>query len=70
MDIWKYIGELYEEKRRLDKLIASLEEMQDNPLRPAQQPRRRGRKPGMTEDERRAVSERMKRYWSERRENK
>lgn len=67
MDYWKYIQELYEEKRRLDKLIESLEVLQSHQLGQPPARSRRGRKPGMPEDERRRVSERMKQYWAQRR---
>lgn len=68
MDLYKAIRELYEERARLDRVIASLEELQragreqnhDEP------PPRRGRK-AMDEEERRQVSKRMKQYWAERR---
>jgi hypothetical protein len=69
MNINKAIRELYEEKKRLDRVIASLEEMQrsgtalPSGLLPE---RRRGRK-SMDPQARREVSERMKRYWDARR---
>jgi hypothetical protein len=69
MDLYKAIQELYLEKERLERVIASLEELQRTasafPETPAQ-PRRRGRK-SMTSKERLEVSERMKRYWAARR---
>jgi hypothetical protein len=67
MDLWKYINELYEEKRRLDKLIESLEVLHTRQKGHEAPLARRGRKPGMPADERRQVSERMKKYWAERR---
>jgi hypothetical protein len=67
MDLWKYINELYEEKRRLDKLIDSLEVLQTHQRSQPGGRSRRGRKPGMPDEERQLVSERMKRYWAERR---
>ncbi len=68
MNINKAIRELYEEKRRLDRVIASLEEMQRNAgahglVIPE---KRRGRK-SMDLQARKEVSERMKRYWDARR---
>lgn len=68
MNINNAIRELYEEKRRLDRVIASLEEMQRNAAVPgAPLPeKRRGRK-SMDLLARREVSERMKRYWEARR---
>jgi hypothetical protein len=68
MNINKAIRELYEEKRRLDRVIASLEEMQRNAAVhgvPVPE-KRRGRK-SMDLKARQEVSERMKRYWAARR---
>ena len=69
MDLYKAIQELYEEKERLERVIASLEELQrtggaapDVPV----VPKRRGRK-SMTPAERAEVSARMKKYWEARR---
>jgi len=68
VDIFKAIRELHEEKDRLDKIIARLEQ-----LKAAEEVRktlpilsRRGRK-HMPEDERKIVSERMRNYWAKRR---
>ena len=70
MNLLKAIRELYEERKRLDRVIASLEELQKNPAPevPGQTPadRRRGRKE-MSAEERRVVSARMKKYWEARR---
>ena len=66
MDLIKTIEELRCEKQRLDRVIASLEELKapngsaDPPIRS-----RRGRK-SMSPEERREVSARMKRYWANR----
>jgi hypothetical protein len=69
MDIFKTIQQLYEEKERLERVIASLEELQRTvgafPI-PPQPRKRRGRK-SMTASERLEVSERMKKYWENRR---
>ncbi len=69
MDLYKAIQELYEEKERLERVIASLEELQRTtgaaPDVPAP-PGRRGRK-SMSEQERGEVSERMRKYWAARR---
>jgi hypothetical protein len=69
MDLYKAIQELYLEKERLERVIASLEELQRTagavPEPPAP-PRRRGRK-SMTSKERQEVSDRMKKYWAARR---
>jgi hypothetical protein len=69
MDLYKAIQELYAEKEKLERVIASLEELQRTagsvPLAPAGG-KRRGRK-SMSAKERQEVSERMKRYWASRR---
>ena len=72
MDLYKAIQDLYAEKEKLERVIASLEELQRSsaPL-PGNLPhavKRRGRK-SMSSDERREVSERMKKYWESRRGN-
>jgi hypothetical protein len=64
MDYWGAIGELYEERKRLDKVIQNLEALTQG-QRPAPLSHR-GRK-SMTEEERREVSERMRNYWASRR---
>ncbi len=71
MDLYKAIRDLYAEKKRLEEAIASLEELLEakaatenlnlDGLR-----KRRGRK-SMGPEERRIVSERMKKYWASRR---
>ena len=68
MNINKAIRELYEEKKRLDHVIASLEEKQRNGGLEiaAGREKRRGRK-SMDIEARQQVSERMKRYWAARR---
>lgn len=73
MDLYKAIRDLYAEKKRLEEAIASLEELMEakvatqhlnlDGLR-----KRRGRK-SMGPEERRIVSERMKKYWASRRSN-
>jgi hypothetical protein len=72
MDLFKAIQDLYAEKDRLERVIASLEELQkaggSPPNRP-KSPKRRGRK-SMNSKERREVSERMKKYWETRRKTK
>ncbi len=59
---------LYEEKKRLDRLIESLEDLQThgNGAKTPPAPSRRGRRM-MTAEERMQVSARMRKYWSERR---
>ncbi|HZU27770.1 MAG TPA: hypothetical protein VFA04_19725 [Bryobacteraceae bacterium] len=63
MDVYKALRELYQEKKRLDAMIASLETTlkRNKPAAP-----RRGRR-NMGPEERRAVSERMAAYWASRR---
>lgn len=71
MDYQKYLRELYEEKKRLDRIIAHLEELADRrgaPTPPLE--RRRGRKPGMSSEEKTAISNRMREYWANRRRQK
>ena len=70
MDLFKAIQDLYAEKERLERVIASLEELERTgvaPAAPAKLSRRRGRK-SMNAKERREVSERMKKYWEARRQ--
>jgi hypothetical protein len=64
----KTIRELVEEKKRLDRVIGTLEEMQRiGPVEiAAPSSRKRGRK-SMDGQARQQVSERMKRYWESRR---
>lgn len=64
MDYWKALRDLYDERRRLNQLIAKLEADANGVSSTA--PTRRGRK-GMPPEERTLVSERMRCYWAERR---
>ena len=64
MDLYRAIEELYEEKRRIEQAIAALKRQGPAPAKAAG---RRGRK-SMAEEERRQVSERMRKYWESRRE--
>jgi len=68
MDLYRAIRELYTEKERLDRVIASLEELvtSGQPLPGEPEPKRRGRK-GMGTEERKQVAERMRRYWAAKR---
>jgi hypothetical protein len=72
MDLYKAIQDLYTEKEKLERVIASLEELQRSavavPLLP-KPVQRRGRK-SMNSQERRDVSERMRKYWAGRRNTK
>jgi hypothetical protein len=67
MDLNKAIRELHEELAKLNQVIASLEQFESTGTLPS--PPRRGRK-SMNEQERKAVSERMKQYWAGRRKKK
>jgi len=69
MDLYKAIQELYAEKEKLERVIASLEELQrtGGSIPPLPKPaKRRGRK-SMSPTERQQVSERMRKYWAGRR---
>lgn len=71
MDLYRAIRELYAEKKRLEEAIASLEELLEakaatDSLNLDSLRKRRGRK-SMGPEERRLVSERMKKYWASRR---
>ena len=63
MDLSKTIAELYEERTRLDRVIASLEQLGESSSPVSISTPRRGRK-FMSPEERREVSERMRRYWA------
>jgi hypothetical protein len=72
MDLYKAIQDLYAEKEKLERVIASLEELQrtagSEPVLP-KPAKRRGRK-SMDSTERQEVSERMRKYWASRRQPK
>jgi len=70
VDLYRTIRILHEERKRLERLIESLELLKANGKLPkrAAPSGRRGRK-GMSADERQKVSERMKKYWAARRGN-
>jgi hypothetical protein len=65
MDLYKIIGDLVEERNRIARIIESLEEA-DGTYVAATPRKRRGRK-SMDAKARREVSERMRRYWAQRR---
>lgn len=73
MDLYRIIDTLIEERNRLDRIIQSLdlEENTGRKGRPGRKgPLSSGKRPGrksMDAPARREVSERMKRYWAERR---
>jgi len=71
MDLYKAIQDLYAEKEKLERVIASLEELQRTAgtVPAIAKTSRRGRK-SMSPAEREEVSERMKRYWAGRRGQK
>ena len=64
MDLFRAIRDLRQEQEKLKQLIAALEELQRSGNLPERS--KRGRK-SMGEDERKAVSERMKKFWADRR---
>ena len=70
MDLYNAIQDLYAEKEKLERIIASLEELQRTagtlPALP-KPAKRRGRK-SMNPSERQEVSERMRKYWAGRRQ--
>ena len=70
MDLYKAIQDLYKEKEKLERVIASLEELQRAGGSVPEMPKavkRRGRK-SMNSTERKEVSERMRNYWASRRQ--
>lgn len=72
MDLYKAIQDLYAEKEKLERVIASLEELQRTagavPVLAPKPTKRRGRK-SMSSSERQEVSERMRKYWAARRKD-
>ena len=66
MDLSKALRELYEEKKRLDRVIGALEASQKVLAGKRPKRTRRGRK-SMGPEERLAVSRRMSAYWAARR---
>lgn len=72
MDLYKVIRELVDERRRLDGIIARLERVLKEEVVRAKSPpkpkKRRGRK-GMNAEQRQEVSDRMRKYWAERRKS-
>jgi hypothetical protein len=71
MDLDKVIRKLYEERAKLDRVITSLEELRESSagLETQALKKRRGRK-SMDADARKEVSERMKKYWANRKKKK
>ncbi len=69
MDLSRVIRDLYEEKKRLDQIISSLEQMERTEVEsPSPREKRRGRK-SMDAKARQEVSNRMKMYWALRRQS-
>ena len=71
MDLYSVIRELHEQKEKLDRTIAALETLRTGAGGGANEHlggSRRGRK-FMNENERLEVSQRMKRYWAQRRKS-
>jgi hypothetical protein len=67
MDLYRIIGDLVEERNRLQRIIESLEAMDGVAGKPVRsRPVTRGRK-SMDHAARQEVSERMKLYWAKRR---
>ena len=71
IDLRKVLKDLYTQRERLEHVITSLEALQQGsaPGLPPQKKTNRGRK-SMGAEERREVSERMRKYWGERRKEK
>ena len=71
IDLKGVLRDLYSQRERLERVIASLEALQDGSAAElsAQKKSNRGRK-SMGAEERRAVSERMRKYWAARRKKK
>jgi hypothetical protein len=71
MDLDKVIQKLYDERAKLDEIIRSLEQLRLSAAVVQKEivKKRRGRK-FMNEEDRKEVSERMKRYWASRRQQK
>jgi len=70
MDLYETIQDLYAEKERLERVIASLEALMGigQPEAPKLKGSKRGRK-SMSPTEREEVSARMKKYWDRRRQD-
>ena len=62
MDLLKVLGEMHQERKRLETIISSLEAMQGR----AENSRGRRELKGMAPAARKAASQRMKRYWAAR----
>ena len=69
MDLTKTIEELRREKEKLERVIASLEELHGTVTGVVPQRKRPGRR-SMSLEERQEVSARMTRYWKNRRKQR
>jgi hypothetical protein len=72
MHLYRALKELYAQKEKLERVIASLEELRVSGSAtslPTASAKRRGRKM-MGIEERQEVSKRMKRYWASRRKSR
>ena len=68
MDYQRILQELHDQRAKLDRAIQQLESLAAGSSA-ARGPKRRGRK-SMGAEERKIVSDRMKRYWAARRKQK
>jgi len=68
MDLNKIIRELQDERDKLEQIVKSLEQLQITAGQKQEPPAKRGRR-SMDPEARVEVSERMKRYWADRRTN-
>ncbi len=66
MDLNKIIRELRDERDKLEQIVNSLEQLQITAKQKPETMAKRGRR-SMDSEARSEVSERMKRYWAERR---
>ena len=66
MDLYRIIGDLVQERNRIQRIIESLEAMGETGKAPRPQPAARGRR-SMDQAARKEVSDRMKAYWAKRR---
>ena len=71
MDLLRIIKDLVEDKVKIENAIAMLEDLQQHAVEipDLPKPKRKGRK-AMPPEERREVSDRMKRYWANYRERR
>jgi len=71
IDLRKVLKDLYTQRERLEHVITSLEALQQGSTAglPTEKKSNRGRK-SMGAEERREVSERMRKYWAARRKKK